>query len=247
MTEEEQQIEQEAVRWVRRPANQRAILERFASLEMYKPNSSPLMVFTAGSPGAGKTEFIKGFSGSIERLGTKPAIIDPDAVRELLPGYIGSNSYLFQRAISIAVDELFWSVLKSRQSAFVDGTLSDYRRAYKNIEKVIEQYDTVMIAYIFQHPAIAWHFTQLREAVEGRNIRQEDFIDRFLGAKDTVNKLKAHFGDKITLHVILKDYRDTKENKAVAEVFTDVASVEECLPFDYTKSNVEESLKNEIV
>ncbi|MCA9343777.1 hypothetical protein KC947_02385 [Candidatus Saccharibacteria bacterium] len=45
-----------------------------------------------------------------------------------MPGYTGSNSYLFQRAISIAVDDLFRHVLKQRQSAFIDGTLADFDR-----------------------------------------------------------------------------------------------------------------------
>jgi len=52
-------------------------------------------------------------------------VIDPDAIRDLLPGYSGANSYLFQRAVSIAVDDLFRHILKHQQSAFVDGTLSD--------------------------------------------------------------------------------------------------------------------------
>jgi hypothetical protein len=30
-------------------------------------------------------------------------------------------------------------------------------------------------------------FTQLREAVEGRNIQKPDFIEKFLGAKETVD------------------------------------------------------------
>jgi len=79
--------------------------------------------------------------------------------------------------------------------------------------------------FVFQHPVIAWHFTQLREAVEGRNIRKEDFIDKFLGAKTTVDKLKTDFGDKLNLNIILKDYKDTKENRAVAKVFTNVKAL----------------------
>jgi UDP-N-acetylglucosamine kinase len=197
MTEEEKQIEQAAVRWIRRTVNKRALIEQFASPDTYKPSESPTIIFTAGSPGAGKTEFIKGFREPMERLfGVQLAVIDPDAVRDLLPGYTGSNSYLFQRAVSIAVDDLSRHVLKQNLSAFVDGTLSDYQRAHQNIEQVIEHYGTVMVCYVFQHPAIAWHFTQLREVVEGRNIQKDDFINKFLGAKETTNKLKADFGDE---------------------------------------------------
>lgn len=246
MNEEGKQIEQEAVRWVRKATNKRLILEKFASPEVFLTGDNPILIFTAGSPGAGKTEFIKGFKGPIEQLfKVKPVVIDPDEIRKFMPGYNGTNSYLFQRPISIAVDDLFRQVVKSSQWAFIDGTLSNYQRAYQNIAKAIEKYGTVMICYVFQHPAIAWHFTQLREVVEGRNIRKKDFIDRFLGSRETVEKLKTHFGDKINLNIILKDYKDTKENKAIAKVFSDVASIEECLPFVYSKESLTRIIKNE--
>lgn len=243
MTEKEKQIELEAVRWIRRAANKRAIIDQFASLEVHEPGPHPMLIFTAGSPGAGKTEFIKGFRESIEPvLKTKPVVIDPDAVRGFLPGYTGANSYLFQRAVSIAVDDLYRHVLKSKQSAFIDGTLSDYRLAHQNLQAAIDHYGTAMVCYIFQHPAIAWHFTQLREAVEGRNIKKSDFIEKFLGAKETVDKIKDTFGDKVILNVILKDYKDTDKNKAVAKVFDNAASIEECITFDYTKKDIERAI-----
>lgn len=244
MTEIEKQIEQEAVRWIRRPANKRLILDRFASLDTHKSTPTPMLIFTAGSPGAGKTEFIKGFRESIESiLKTKPVTIDPDAVRDFLPGYTGANSYLFQRAVSIAVDDLFRHIIKNKQSAFIDGTLSDYKRAKQNVQTAVDHYGTAMICYVFQHPAIAWHFTELREVVEGRNIKKSDFIEKFLGAQETVDRIKAHFGEKVTLSVILKDYKDTKKNKAIAKVFEDVTSIEDCIAFDYTKTSIERILK----
>lgn len=243
MIDEEKQIEQDAVRWIRRMANKRNVIEKFASADIHQSSSHPMLIFTAGSPGAGKTEFIRGFRESITSvLKVNPVIIDPDAVRAFLPGYTGANSYLFQRAVSIAVDDLYRHVLKNKQSAFVDGTLSDYERAQKNLQLAIDQYGTAMICYVFQHPAIAWRFTQLREAVEGRNIQEPDFIEKFLGAKETVDKLKAHFGDRIILNVILKDYRDTKANKAVAKVFANTAGIEECISFDYTKRDIERAM-----
>lgn len=248
MTEQERQLAQEAVRWARKPANKRVVIEKFASVDKYPSSEHPMVFFTAGSPGAGKTEFIRGFKESVERsLVIKPVVIDPDPVRELLPGYTGSNSYIFQRAISIVVDDLFRHVLKHKQSAFIDGTLADYERAQRNIEKALDQYGMATIFYVFQHPIIAWRFTKLREAVEGRNIKKEDFIDRFIDAKKTVNKIKASFGDKIILNVILKDYKDTKENKAVAEVFKDVNRIEDCIEFPYTKGDIERILRHEAI
>jgi UDP-N-acetylglucosamine kinase len=244
MTEKEKQVEQEAVRWIRRAANKRLIIEKFASPDVYKPSLTPMLIFTAGSPGAGKTEFIKGFREAIESVVlTKVVVIDPDAIRDFLPGYNGANSYLFQRAVSIAVDDLFRHILKNKQSAFIDGTLADYKRAHQNIQTAIEHYGDIMVCYVFQHPAIAWRFTELREAVEGRNIKKSDFVEKFLGAKETVDKIKADFGEKVKLYVILKDYKDTKENKAVAQVFSNAKRIEDCLEFEYTKTSIERILK----
>lgn len=63
LSDEEMEIEKEAVWWVRRAKNIKALLEQFASTEIYLPDPNPVMFFTAGSPGAGKTEFIKGLCG----------------------------------------------------------------------------------------------------------------------------------------------------------------------------------------
>ncbi len=244
MTDEE--IKNEAIHWIRRKANKQTIIEKFASLDAHRPSLTPMLIFTAGSPGAGKTEFIKGFRTLIEApFLTKVVVIDPDAIRELMPGYTGTNSYLFQNAVSIAVDDLFRHVLKNKQSAFIDGTLSDYKRAHQNIQHAIEAYGDVMICYVFQHPSIAWRFTQLREAVEGRNIKKTDFVEKFICAKATVDKIKKQFGDKVVLNVILKDYKDTNENKAVAQAFPNVARVEDCIPFEYTEASITRILKNE--
>jgi UDP-N-acetylglucosamine kinase len=157
------EIEKNAVRWIRRPANKRLIVDKFASLSDYPPPRYPVIIFMAGSLGAGKSEFVKDFKKSLETvMGSALVVIDPDAVREILPGYTGNNSYIFQRPISIAFDDLFHSVLKNNQAAIVDSTLSDYNRAKQNIEMVLNKHSAVFISYIFQHPVIAWHFTQLR-------------------------------------------------------------------------------------
>jgi hypothetical protein len=198
----------------------------------------------AGSPGAGQSEFVKQYKKSVEIVvGSPPVIIDPDAIREDLPGYTGANSYIFQRPKSIVVDDLFHSVLNNNQSAIIDSTFSEFTRAKHNIDKVLIKYPVVSISYIFQHPLIAWHFTQIREAVEGRNIRKIDFINKFLGARETVNRVKKAYGKKVQLNLVLKDYKDTQSNKAVEKVFNSVSNVKECIDFPYTKESLERLLK----
>lgn len=243
VNKDEKNISKAAVTWIRRPANKRQILAKYADKTEYKPAKRPLIVFMAGSPGAGKTEFVKDFRKSLEVvMGIKPVVIDPDEIRKHLPGYKGNNSFLFQQAISIAVDDLFNHVINNSQTAIIDGTLSDYARAKKNIDKALTNNPTVLINYVFQHPTIAWRFTQLREAVEGRNIRKTDFIDRFINAKETVDKLKQIYKAKIHLNLILKDYRDSLYNQRVAKVFTKASRVEDHIEFKYTKEELDRIL-----
>lgn len=244
----EEEIEKEAVRWVRRQANRKFLLEKFASAEIYLPDPNPVMFFTAGSPGAGKTEFIKGLCGEIEvSQQNKVVIIDPDQIRELLPGYTGMNSFLFQRAVSIVVDDLFRHVQKNHQNVFIDGTFSNYERARKNIESSLETYKVVNICYVFQYPSIAWHFTQIREEVEGRNIQREDFVKKLLDAKTTVDKVVQDFGKCVKLYIIQKEYLDTAENKVVANVYEEVFDIEKYIDFIYTEDNVKRILDEESI
>ena len=64
-----------------------------------------------------------------------------------------------------------------------------------------------------------------------------------MGSKRTVDRLKQELGDKVLLNLVLKDYKDTQYNKAVAKVFTNVNSVEECIDFPYTIESLERLLK----
>ena len=79
----------------------------------------------ADSPGAGKTE------ASIELLNLKDADdakvlrIDPDELREELPGCTGENSWLFQRAVTPVIEKIHDLALKQEQSFPLDGTLSN--------------------------------------------------------------------------------------------------------------------------
>lgn len=239
-------LSKEAARWVSRKSNQKLLFKKFVDPFKFPASQYPLVIFMAGSPGAGKTEFVRELK-ELEKKGqlaaSEPfAVIDPDAIRDFLPGYTGSNSHLFQNAISIGVTTLFNQVIKNKQNAIIDGTFSNYKHARQNVEKAIESNSGVMVFYIFQHPTVAWDFTQKREVVEGRRITQKDFIDKFIAAKDTVNKIKQEFGDKVFLNVVIKDYKDSVYNKRIERVFTNIEEVEKFTKFRYNKSEIERLL-----
>ena len=159
----------------------------------------------AGSPGAGKTE------ASIELLnlkaadGAKVLRIDPDELREELPGYTGENSWLFQRAVIPIVERIHDLALDQEQSFLLDGTLSSYSVAEKNIQRSLRRGRTVQILYVYQEPQQAWRFVQAREAAEGRRIQPEDFVRQYFAARVVVNRLKAELGKCIQVDLLMKN------------------------------------------
>lgn len=203
MTPEEKRIEDAAIDYAKKHRAQ--IARELTDPAVFVPEQDPVSVFMAGSPGAGKTE------ASIELLnlkgadGSKVLRIDPDELREKLPGYNGENSWLFQRAVIPIVERIHDLALKQKQSFLLDGTLSSYKVAEKNIHRSLERDRTVQILYVYQEPQQAWLFVQAREAAEGRRIRGDDFVRQYFAARDVVNRLKEGFGKRIQVDLLMKN------------------------------------------
>lgn len=191
--------------------NKKRIANELANLIKYASDNIPISVFMAGSPGAGKTEFSKNLIQILEEDKEKSRVvrIDGDEVRQLIPGYIGNNSHLFQGAISLIVEKMHDIVLKQNQSFVFDSTFSNHEKAVCNIKRSLKKKSRVVfIFYIYQKPEIAWKFTQAREESEGRNIPKEAFIAKFLGARITINKIFDEFKNKITIFLVKKNFED---------------------------------------
>jgi predicted ABC-type ATPase len=203
MTEEEKRIEGEALAYAKKHRTE--IARRLTDPAIFVAEANPVSVFMAGSPGAGKTE------ASIELLnlkgadGAKVLRIDPDELREKFPGYNGENSWLFQRAVIPIVERIHDLALDQQQSFLLDGTLSSYSVAEKNIQRSLKRNRTVQILYVYQEPEQAWKFVQAREAAEGRRIQPEDFVRQYFAARDVVNRLKAGLGKRIQVDLLMKN------------------------------------------
>jgi adenylylsulfate kinase-like enzyme len=179
------------------------IADKLTNKEVYTPENRPVSVFMAGSPGAGKTE------ASIELLNQFPDApivrIDPDAIRENLPGYQGSNAADFQEAVSIIVSKALDKVLENSQSFLLDGTLSSYHQAHRNIERSLKKDRFVQILYVYQSPEIAWRFVERRRQVEGRAVQLDVFIDQYFAARKVVQDLKKAYGKRVAVDLLMKD------------------------------------------
>lgn len=175
-------------------SNKKLLISKFADLKIYPSETNPISVFMAGSPGAGKTEFSKRLISELKRSGVidkDPVRIDPDDIRQMLPGYTGDNAYIFQVASAVGVEKLYDHVLKKNQSAIIDGTFSS-GKSLQNIERSISKGRPVEIFYIYQDPELSWELTKKREALEKRNIPRSSFIEALFASRDNVNLAKEN-------------------------------------------------------
>lgn len=208
------QIRAAATEYARK--HKKSIAKRLTDKAKYPSEQSPVSVFMAGSPGAGKTESSLALLDTFRtKFGQKVLRIDPDELRIELPGYTGDNSWLFQHAVSIIVDRMHDLALKQKQSFLLDGTLSKYDIAIKNIERSIRRGRYVQILYVYQDPKLAWQFVRAREQLEGRRVPMESFIDQYFESRRVVNALKAEFGKKVNIDLLIKNNDNSvKSSKA---------------------------------
>ncbi len=203
MTPEEKRIEQAAIEHAKKHRNE--IARRFTDPAMFVPETNPVSVFMAGSPGAGKTEASIALLNFKNAEGAKVMRIDPDELREKLPGYNVENSWLFQRAVVPIIERIHDLALDQKQSVLLDGTLSSHTVAEKNIQRSLKRGRAVQILYVYQEPGQAWKFVQAREAAEGRRIQPEDFVRQYFTAREVVNRLKAELGKGVQVDLLMKN------------------------------------------
>lgn len=229
-------LAQKAIDYIK--INQKILVEKFASPFIFLPDEVPVSVFMAGSSGAGKTEFSKNLIKELESKDRKKVIrIDADEIREMLPGYTGNNSYIFQGACSVGVSKLHDSALHNRQNFILDSTFSNYEISYQNIKRSVDKNRKVLIIYLYQDPIVAWEFTQKREKIEGRNIPKESFIKQLFGAKESVNKIKEIFGKKVQIDLVENDF-----NTGLKKIHMNIDNIDNYISIAYTESE----LKNEL-
>ncbi|WP_215397073.1 zeta toxin family protein [Rheinheimera oceanensis] len=195
----EQAIVYVALEFVKR--NKERIAKQLTDASLYPPADRPTAVFMAGAPGAGKTEVSQALAAQFYNT----LRIDADEYRSLLPGYDGSNSHLFQGAVSLLVERILDKVFKNKQSFILDGTFSSLKVARKNVDRALRHGHVVELMYVFQSPIVSWGFVEAREQQEGRRILLDTFIEQFLESKQVVDKIKHEFSDAVNVTLLMKD------------------------------------------
>lgn len=236
----DEEIKIQALAYARK--NKKVIAKRLTDPTIYTPDRFPVSVFMAGSPGAGKTEFSKSIIGILEKNSERRIVrIDGDEIRPLLPGYTGTNSYLFQGAISQVVEKMQDLLLHNQQSFIFDGTFTKYEKAIDNIQRSLKHNRIVFIFYVYQQPEVAWKFTQVREQKEGRNIPKAAFVEEFLSARATVQRIADTFEDKIMVFVVKKNFI-TNAVESVNNLTIEKRTIDHYISETYTKDDLEKIL-----
>ncbi|WP_149982679.1 zeta toxin family protein [Pseudoalteromonas rhizosphaerae] len=233
MTPEE--LERQAIAYAKN--NRTRIARELTDKDQFPPDTRPVSVFMAGSPGAGKTEASKAF---LEEIGADNVLrLYPDELRELIPGYTGDNSYLFHRAVSFIVERTLDHAFKNKQSFLLDGTLASYDVAKKNIERSIRKERQVLILFVYQKPELAWEFVEAREKLEGRRILADTFIDQFFASQEVIRELKLKFGSQIQVDLLVKN------NKGKTRFYHDnVQAIEHHLDEKFTREDLQSLIES---
>ena len=188
----------------------------------------------SGSPAAGKTEVAKSLAEVVSGDSDDPVIrLDPDDYREMIPDYEGSKSHYYQASSSTILNACFDLVIRERLTFIFDSTLSDFERAKSNIQRCLDKQYKVIILFVCQDALIAWETAKMREIIEGRAVPMESFIDRYFGARETVNKLKDTFGKIIQIDLLMKDIETGKRSFEF-----NVNNIDSFVPENYTPASL---------
>lgn len=233
LSDEEQKIVRTAKQWQKR--NQKT-WKALCDPHYFPAETSPVTVFLAGTPGAGKTEFSKSLIKPFEQ----PIIrLDADEIRDMMReiGYNGSNAHLFQDVVGGIVSNLTAKVLKNSQSVVIDGTFA-YSNWQQKVASSLQHGRLIEIYYLYQDPIVAWRFVKARETKQGRYVPLDIFIQDYLLSINNVEEAKQTYGNKITLYFVKHNYENN--NKYVI-INTD--SVVKHLPNVYTTDELRQQLE----
>ncbi len=188
------------------------IAREFLRETNFVSKDNPTGIFTAGLPGAGKTEFtVELLKGITDR----PLRIDMDEIAALMDGYKPEIADRFRGGAGVILGKIYDETIKSKIDFVFDGTFSQ-ARAIENLERALHHGYTVKIYYIYQIPEVAWQFTKDREVVEHRAIDKPGFIKTYLNLESNLRILCSKHKD-VTISLIVKDHSN-KEGRRVEDV-----------------------------
>ncbi|MDQ7008932.1 MAG: zeta toxin family protein [Candidatus Gracilibacteria bacterium] len=192
------------------------ILNSFGNIEQFKIKDSAniSVLFLAGAPGSGKTEFLetifKDFHESF-------IIIDIDKYRTLFKGYNGSNSDVYQNGSVKVADKILKFCFKKDLNFVFDGTFRNYNKIKQNFGQCKKYNRFSLITLIFQEPRLSFYYTFLRKIEKKRNVPIDVFVDGFYSSIENVFKAIGNF-DNTELMIAHKVYTPLNTGKGIFKI-----------------------------
>ena len=188
-------IEEQALEYLKQ--NKKDFLKKY--LDGYEVQEVKTAIFTAGSSGAGKTEY------AISRKEKEPFLLhmDIDDIREFFSpvGYNGSNLSDYQRPASKGVNWLFDKATKKGCSFILDSNFAEATIAKSNIQRLLDKGYVIEINYIFRNIEKSFEFARKRESITKRKVPLEVVKKSFKNSFDTTLLIKSIFQDAIILNL----------------------------------------------
>lgn len=177
-------------------------------LEKYKISTDIFStIFLAGSPWAGKTEWIESFGHKEHYI-----VLDTDEYRKLFDGYKWDNAEEFQQYASRVMDKMFSFCMKNGLNVIVDGTFANKHIIRQNIYQCIKRERVFMVALVLQDPIISYLYTKKRELEKTRKVPVEAFLEKFFSSIENTRFVLEHYKDATVL-VTKKDPTGTKRQR----------------------------------
>lgn len=155
------------------------------------PVENLAIVFMAGSPAAGKTEFINNVIQQAKQ--SNFVRIDADDFRWWFPYYNEVNSFCFQKPASKMVDSMYQKALDGRYQIIMDSTFASIGIAEKNFKAALKAGYKIVLNYVYLDPAIAWVYAQQRTRVVPLDVLKNNFISGRKVIRHVLEKFEGQF------------------------------------------------------
>jgi len=175
----------------------------FRSEEKEDKNNQKIAIFMAGSPWAGKTEFINKMIH--EDIQSSCYVLDLDKIRKDIPWYNGRNAEEYQSGANKILEKMVDTCNDKRYSFILDWTFSNSATMERNITRLIKKEYTILIFHIHFPPEIAWKFTISREINEGRKVPLKVFLYDYRNSFENVKNIKKVFGKNVSVFFLKKE------------------------------------------
>jgi predicted ABC-type ATPase len=219
--------------WARE--NKKRIVQDYLSECEYPRSDSPNVIFMAGAPGAGKTEFAKRL---IPQLSVPPIHIDMDEIAKRIDDYNPKNSHLFRAGATVILERLYDEAIDKGIDILMDGTFG-HSKTILNVERALKHRYNIRIYFISPDPFTAWNKTLDREIIEKRSINAEQFVETYFHMLENLRKINEKFGKHVPISVVLKD-----DQNRLKDIIENISTVENYLQPVLTRSQLIATIKS---